>query len=62
VPLIEDDSDFDMSSEEEGSDQDWSEQTEEKRLLKQGVRPEQAINVDDDDVVDVDDVDEYDLT
>lgn len=52
-----------MSSEEEGSDQDWSEQTEEKRLLKQGVRPEQAINVDDDDVVDVDDVDdEYDLT
>ena len=62
MPLIEDDSDFDMSSEEEGSDQDWSEQTEEKRLLKQGVRPEQAINVDDDDVVDVDDVDEYDLT
>ena len=60
--MIEDDSDFDMSSEEEGSDQDWSEQTEEKRLLKQGVRPEQAINVDDDDVVDVDDVDEYDLT
>ena len=59
MPLIEDDSDFDMSSEEEGSDQDWSEQTEEKRLLKQGVRPEQAINVDDDDVVDVD---EYDLT
>ena len=59
MPLIEGDSDFEMSSEEEGSDQDWSEQIEEKRLLKQGVRPELAINVDDDDVVDVD---EYDLT